>query len=107
MHWHAVAQIQMNAYAHSRKGPRDTYAIVKGPAVRQQRCARHNSVAMCLRDAAIHAGGPSQVVRIDDQILHITCTDSAAQPVLSDSYLVAIRSHFVPLTDSYANSSMA
>src|SRR5258708_4080119 len=37
----------------------------------------------------------------------MTCTIWPASPVLSDSYLVATRSHFVPLTDSHPNSSMA
>jgi hypothetical protein len=63
-------------------------------------------VAVGLGDTAIHALGPSQVIRIDDQILH-KFNGRRGQPVRSTSYPMVRDDAHVPLTVSRLNFSMA
>jgi hypothetical protein len=59
-----------------------------------------------LQDAAVYPLRPSQVIRIDDQILH-SLSAPAGSPVLLDSYSFVLLPVFVPLTLLTLNSSMA
>jgi hypothetical protein len=66
----SIAQIQMHTHAEPRRSSRQLHSRPKRSAIRQQRRASHNAVAMRLRDSRVHSLGPSQIIRIDDQIFH-------------------------------------
>ena len=71
----AAREVQMDADTQSRRGPRGFYSSGKRCAIGQQRSAGHNPVVKRLEDAAVHPFGPSQVIGIDDEILHgLSCT---------------------------------
>jgi hypothetical protein len=57
-------------------------------------------------DSAVYAVRPSQVIRVDDQILH-DLYGSLVAPVRLDSYSFARPPKSVPLTVFAFNSSMA
>ena len=60
----------MHAHPQPGRGTGGLDAPGKRGPVGQERCAGHNPVMEGLDDAAIYASRPSQVIRIDDQILH-------------------------------------
>src|SRR5262249_17730550 len=101
----------MHADAEGGESACDVHAVVERNTVRERRGTGDDAGAVRFGDAAINARGPAQIIGIDDEILHstcrCTCTAAARLPVLSDSYLVASGSQFVPLTDTHTNSSMA
>jgi hypothetical protein len=61
----------MHADTKSRRRASKFHARLKRGAVCQQRCAGHNSVPMSIGYAAIYTLGPSQVIRVDDEIFHV------------------------------------
>jgi hypothetical protein len=58
--------------AHPQPGgrARGLHPSVKRRAIGQQRSTGHNPMVEGLKDSAVYAVRPAQVVRIDDQILH-------------------------------------
>src|SRR5258708_15991238 len=60
----------MHADPQAWRGPRSRHAPCERGTVGQQRSTGHNSVMEGLDDSAVYAVRPSQVIRIDDQILH-------------------------------------
>ena len=96
----------MNPHPQPGGGSRGVHAAREGGAVGEQRGASHYSATKSLNDAAVHAVGPSEVIRIDDQIFH-SLSVSVFRPVRSYSYSFVRPPVFVPLTVFLRNSSMA
>jgi hypothetical protein len=61
----------MNTDAKPWCGPRKFHARVKRRAVCQQRGAGYDPVPMSIVYASVYTLGPSQVIRVHDQIFHL------------------------------------
>src|SRR5260370_39756850 len=77
-----IAQMQVHAYAEPARVLRELYGLGKGLAVRQQRRAGHNPMAMRLRDTPVHPRSPAEVIRIYDQVSgHLYCSFTQPCPL--------------------------
>lgn len=75
----------MDAHPQPGGGSRGVHAAREGGAIGEHGRAGHYSVTKSLNDAAVYAVGPSEVIRIDNQILH-----SLACPYLSTCTFVQL-----------------
>ncbi len=63
-----IVQIQVHAHPEPTCSARQLRRLGERLAIRQQRRAGHNPIAMRLRDAAVHSRGPPEVIGIHDQV---------------------------------------